>query len=145
MMSRPLTGRLSEPADDRAILIDDAATETRVMTAMLAGGGSGHPTRAGHAGHPAIRQRVIEEDGVPASFGRLVILGDHAYLGDVVTLPAFRRRGHAAAIVRRLLDDALAAGAHDCMLASTAMAHDLYLRFGFTDALSMVEFRTSED
>ena len=57
-------------------------------------------------------------------------------------VPAYRRRGHAVAIMRSLLDDALAFGATACVLASTAMAHGLYLRFGFRDAMPMVEFQT---
>ena len=142
LMVRPLTQRVSLLGDDRAQLIEDAATEDRVLSAILATGGSEHPTRSGLVADPAIRQRWISDGGEPASFGRIVLLGDHAYLGDMATVPAYRRRGHAAAIMRSLLDDALAAGAADCVLAATAMAHDLYLRFGFRDVMPMVGFQT---
>jgi GNAT superfamily N-acetyltransferase len=142
LMVRPLTQRVSLMGDDRALLIEDAATEERVLSAILATGGSEHPTRSGLVADPAIRQRWISDGGEPASFGRMVLLGDHAYLGDMATVPAYRRRGHAAAIMRSLLDDALAAGATACVLAATAMAHGLYLRFGFRDVMPMVGFQT---
>ncbi len=71
-----------------------------------------------------------------------MVLGKTAYLGDVATAPPYRRRGHAAAITRRLLDDALAAGATTCVLVTTAMAHDLYLKFGFAEVMPIVEFRS---
>jgi GNAT superfamily N-acetyltransferase len=143
LMIRPLTERVSQLVDERVALIEDAATEDRVVSAILATGESQHPTRSGHAADPAIRQRWILDGGEPASFGRMVLLGDHAYLGDMATLPAYRRRGHAAAaIMRSLLDDALAAGATACVLAATAMAHGLYLRFGFREVMPMVGFQT---
>jgi GNAT superfamily N-acetyltransferase len=142
LMVRPLTQRVSQLGDERAVLIEDAATEDRVLSAILATGGSEHPTRGGHVADPAIRQRWISDGGEPASFGRMVLLGNHAYLGDMATVPAYRRRGHAAAVMRSLLDDALAAGATACVLASTAMAHGLYLRFGFRDVMPMVGFQT---
>jgi GNAT superfamily N-acetyltransferase len=142
LMIRPLTERVSQSGDDRVALIEDAATEDRVVSAILATGESQHPTRSGHAADPAIRQRWILDGGEPASFGRIVLLGDHAYLGDMATLPAYRRRGHAAAIMRSLLDDALAAGATACVLAATDMAHGLYLRFGFREVMPMVGFQT---
>ena len=141
LMIRPLTESVAQAGDERAVGIEDAATEDRVVSAILAASGSGHPTRSGHVADPTIRQRWIEDGGEPASFGRMVLLGNHAYLGDMATVPAYRRRGHAAAIVRNLLDDALAAGATACVLASTAMAHGLYLGFGFRDVMPMVGFQ----
>jgi GNAT superfamily N-acetyltransferase len=142
LMIRSLTQRVAQLGDERAVLIEDAATEDRVVSAILATGGSEHPTRSGHVADPAIRQRWISDGGEPASFGRIVLLGNHAYLGDMATVPAYRRRGHAAAIMRRLLDDALASGATTCVLASTAMAHGLYLGFGFREVMPMVGFQT---
>jgi GNAT superfamily N-acetyltransferase len=142
LMVRPLRQSVSQAGDERAMLIEDAATEDRAVSAILATGGSEHPTRSGHVGDPTIRQRWISDGGEPASFGRMVLLGDYAYLGDMATVSAFRRRGHAAAIMRSLLGDALTAGATACVLASTAMAHGLYLRFGFQDVMPMVGFQT---
>ena len=142
LMVRPLTHEVSQAGDERALLIEDAATEDRVVSAILATGGSEHPTRSGHVGDPTIRQRWILDGGEPASFGRAVLLGNHAYLGDMATVPAYRRRGHATAIMRSFLDDALAAGATACVLASTDMAHRLYLGFGFQDVMPVVGFQT---
>lgn len=142
LMVRPLRHGVSQAGDKRAMLIQDAATEDRVVSAILAIGGSEHPTSSGHVDDPTIRQRWISDGGEPASFGRMVLLGNHAYLGDMATVPAYRRRGHAAAIMRSLLDDALAAGATACVLASTAMAHGLYLGFGFQEVLPVVGFQT---
>jgi GNAT superfamily N-acetyltransferase len=142
LMVRPLTHEVSQPNDERALLIEDGVTEDRVVSAILATGESEHPTRSGHVADPTIRQRWISDSGEPASFGRMVLLGDHAYLGDMATVPAYRRRGHAGAIMRSLLDDALATGASACVLASTSIAHGLYLRFGFQDVMPMVGFQT---
>jgi GNAT superfamily N-acetyltransferase len=145
MMARPLAIRLAQPGDERVCEIIDAETEERVLRAVLPDGGTGHPTRGGHAGNPVIRQCWIADGGEPAAFGRLVLLGNYAYLGDMATAPAYRRRGHAAAIAQRLLDDALAAGARTCVLVSTAMAHPLYQKLGFTEVTPNIEFRSSDD
>jgi ribosomal protein S18 acetylase RimI-like enzyme len=142
LMIRSLTHEVSQLGDERAVLIEDAATEDRVLSVILATGESEHPTRSGHVADPTIRQRWISHDGEPASFGRMVLLGNYAYLGDMATVPAYRRRGHAGAIMRSLLDDALAAGATACVLASTSMAHGMYLRFGFQDVMPVVGFQT---
>jgi GNAT superfamily N-acetyltransferase len=142
LMVRPLTHEVSQSGDERAVLIEDAATEDRVVSAILAIGQSEHPTRSGHVADPTIRQRWISDDGEPASFGRMVLLGNHAYLGDMATVSAYRRRGHAGAIMRSLLDEALAAGTTACVLASTSMAHGIYLRFGFQDVMPVVGFQT---
>ena len=142
VMARPLATALAQPGDERARAIADAETEDRVLRAVLPDGGTGHPLQDGLAGKPAVRQRWVEDGGEPAAFGRIVLLGEMAYLGDVATAPPYRRRGHAAAITRRLLDDALAAGATTCVLVTTAMAHGLYQGFGFEEVMPIVEFRS---
>lgn len=142
MMSRPLLTPLAQPGDERVLAIADATTEARVLRAVLPDGGTGHPTTGGLVANLAIRQRWIEDSGAPAAMGRLVHCGDIAYLGDVATVPAYRRRGHAGAITRQLLDDALAAGATRCILVTTEMAHALYRNLGFRDVMPIVEFRT---
>jgi GNAT superfamily N-acetyltransferase len=142
VMARALTEPLAVPGDERAQTIFDAMTEARVLRAVLPDGGTGHPTRGGHVGNPSIRQRWVEDGGEPVAFGRVVVPGEIAYLGDMATAPAYRRRGHAAAIARRLLDDAMAVGATTTILVSTAMARDLYAKLGFTAVMPMVEFRS---
>jgi ribosomal protein S18 acetylase RimI-like enzyme len=142
VMTHPLASPFSQPGDERVRTIADAATEDRVLRAVLPDGGTGHPLRGGLSGNPAVRQRWVEDGGEPAAIGRLVLLGAAAYLGDVATSPPYRRRGHAAAITRRLLDDALTAGATTCVLVTTAMAYGLYQGFGFAEVMPIVEFRS---
>jgi GNAT superfamily N-acetyltransferase len=142
VMARSLPEPLAAPGDERVRSIVDATTEARVLRAVLPDGGTGHPARGGHTANFAIRQRWVEDGGEPAAFGRLVLLGEIAYLGDMATVPAYRRRGHAVAIARHLLDDTLTAGATTSILVSTAMARDLYPKLGFTEVTPMVEFRS---
>lgn len=140
LMSSPLNKRWFQSGDERARLVEDLTTEAGIIAAMEEEGGSGHPTKAGLAGNPRVRQRWIEEDGQPASFGRLVLSDTIAYLGDVVTRDAFRRRGHAGSIVRRLLDDAIDHGATQCVLTSTAMGRPIYANMGFSLVAPVFEF-----
>src|SRR5215212_9977513 len=142
LMVRPLTQHVSQLGDDRAALIQDAAKEDRVVSEILATGASEHSTRSGDVADLSVRQHWVSGGGEPASFGRIVLLGNLAYLGDMATVPAYRRRGHATAIKCRLLDDALASGATACVLASAAMTHGLYPGFGFRDVMPMVGFQT---
>lgn len=142
VMVRPLVTALSQPGDDRVRDIGDVAMEERVLRAVLPDGGTGHPLQGGLAGDARIKQRWVEDEDVPAAFGRIVMVGAFAYLGDVATAPAFRRRGHAAAITRCLLDDALAAGATTCLLVATPMAHGLYRAMDFTDMMPILEFQS---
>ena len=142
VMARSLVAPLAQPGDEQVRVITDTETEDRVLRAVVPDGGTGHPTRCDLAGDPAVRQGWIEDGGEAAAFGRLVVLGETAYLGNMVTVPTYRRRGYAAAIARRLLDDAFAAGATGCVLVSTAMAYELYRQVGFTAVMPIVEFRS---
>jgi GNAT superfamily N-acetyltransferase len=142
MMARPLATSLAQPGDERVRDVGDVEMEARVLRAVLPDGGTGHPLRGGFSGDARVRQQWVEDEGAPAAFGRIVLLGEFAYLGDVATAPPYRRRGHAAAITRRLLDDALTAGATTCLLATTAMAHGLYRSFDFADLMPIVEFQS---
>ena len=142
MMLRPLDAPLARPGDERARPVTDPVTEARAFAAVRDLVSAGHPARDGHTANPAVRQRWVEDAGEPAAFGRLVLTGDWAYVGDIATVPAFRRRGHAGAIFRALLDDALAAGASRALLVSTPMALDLYRANGFAEALPLTEYRS---
>lgn len=53
-----------------------------------------------------------------------------AYLADVFVLETFRRRGHAKALVRAVVDHPRLQGLRRFLLA-TSDAHGLYARFGF--------------
>jgi hypothetical protein len=72
----------------------------------------------------------------------LLLVGDYAYLGDVMTFPAYRRRGQTAAFCRHLLDDAMAGVARRCILVSTPVAHMLYAGLVSTNVMSIVGFQS---
>jgi ribosomal protein S18 acetylase RimI-like enzyme len=61
-------------------------------------------------GQPGWSLYVARVDGRPAAAGILFIHGGGGYLADSATDPAFRRRGLHAAMLRRRLQDAAAAG-----------------------------------
>ena len=62
----------------------------------------------------------------------VVSLGGVGYVDNVATLPHFRRRGIAAAVVDRMVREARTAGAeHVCLLADEPGPIRLYGRLGF--------------
>lgn len=69
----------------------------------------------------------------------LLLLDATALIDHVVTLPHARRRGYADAIVRRLCDEAGAAGAKMCWLITDpdGPARRLYERLGFAEATTI--------
>lgn len=81
-------------------------------------------------------------DGVPAASGLLLIGGDTAELAAVGARPAFRRRGLAEAVCRRLLDSYFAAG--DLVwLSAAAGAEPLYTKLGFHPVGTQLNFGRS--
>src|ERR1700722_9463803 len=58
--------------------------------------------------------------------------GRQAYILNVYTLPAFRRRGIASAILTKLLDHAKSDGCAKVSLHTVAQARDMYAKAGFT-------------
>ena len=78
-------------------------------------------------------------DGVPAASGLLLIGGGSAELAAVGTRPAFRRRGLAQAVCRRLLD-AYFAGGDLAWLSAAAGAEPLYARLGFRAVGTQLNF-----
>ena len=57
--------------------------------------------------------------------------GQNAYIMNLYTEPAYRRRGIAAQTLRYLIDEAYARGITRISLDSTAMGRPLYEKFGF--------------
>jgi GNAT superfamily N-acetyltransferase len=79
---------------------------------------------------------VLRDGEEPLACGCVVIDGDVAGIFNMVTALAQRGRGHATAIVARLLQHAVAGGARTAYLqvdAANAPARGVYGRFGFCD------------
>lgn len=78
-------------------------------------------------------------DGVPAASGLLLIGGDTAELAAVGTRPAFRRRGLAEAVCRRLLESYFGTEAL-VWLSAAAGAEPLYAKLGFRRVGTQLNF-----
>jgi len=79
---------------------------------------------------------TLREDGQDLACGSVLLEGETAGIFNMVTADAHRGRGHATAIVGRLLQHAAAAGAHKVYLqvdAGNTPARRVYDRFGFRD------------
>jgi ribosomal protein S18 acetylase RimI-like enzyme len=122
--------------------VPDAETAARIVTAQTSAGLRAHPMTRAHIDDPRSLHYWVESEGEVAAFARLALLGEDAYLADVVTLPAYRRRGFANALARQLLVDARERGAHRCVLAATEMAHGLYRSMGFADVTPLIGVNT---
>lgn len=77
---------------------------------------------------------VGSDDGAPVATASVLLTGATAGLYFVATRPAWRRRGHGAAMTSAALDLARTAGADLAVLGSSAVGHSLYRSLGFTDA-----------
>jgi ribosomal protein S18 acetylase RimI-like enzyme len=141
LMERNFRLPIPEPEVD-APPVADLAVGKRIVAAERAAGIRPHPINAVHLSNPSVFNRWVDIDGEPPAFGRLVVLDYRAYLSDVVTMPAFRKRGLAKALVLHLLRDALEAGARICVLTSSEMGFDLYDRLGFEDLIPLTGFQT---
>jgi hypothetical protein len=88
------------------------------------------------AGIDGATRYLARVDGQPAAAGVLFRLGDLGYLASAATLEPFRRRGCQAALIRRRLADAAAAGCTTaCTLTDWAsQSHANMARAGFTTA-----------
>jgi ribosomal protein S18 acetylase RimI-like enzyme len=122
--------------------LTELATGQRIVAAERAAGIKPHQIEAEHFTHGTILHRWIVLEGEVAAFARLALADDAAYLADVITLPAFRRRGCGDALVRDLLNDARERGATRCILASTEMAVSVYRGVGFEVVMPLTGFET---
>jgi ribosomal protein S18 acetylase RimI-like enzyme len=86
--------------------------------------------RTGHG-----RSFAVVEDGVAVSAAILYSDGRTAQVEDVATLPAYRGRGHAKAVVQRAVEAALAARHEFVFLVADAddWPKELYRRLGFEE------------
>ncbi|MBI4259452.1 MAG: GNAT family N-acetyltransferase [Actinobacteria bacterium] len=75
---------------------------------------------------------AVRVDGEMEAFGALLVQGDTGYVDNIVTMPPFRRRGLAAAVVVRIVDEARRGGARRTfLLADRPDPIRLYERLGF--------------
>jgi ribosomal protein S18 acetylase RimI-like enzyme len=142
-MERDLLEPLPEPPIE-APSIEDVSTGNRIIAAERAAGIRPDPIVAAHLDDPTVFNRWVEIDDEPAAFGRLVVLGHRAYLSEIVTLPAFRRRGLAKSLIIHLIRDAQEADAQTCALTSSEMGLALYLQLGFEELIPLTGFQTPQ-
>ena len=76
----------------------------------------------------------VSVDGRVAGVGSIHVLDHVGYVYEVLTMPAYRRRGIAGAVVRRLVHEGFHEGAREVVLLSDAPnAIRLYRTIGFED------------
>ncbi len=80
---------------------------------------------------PAVVVLQVAADGEPACTGKVALVGGHAFVSDIATLPAYRRRGVARSLMLGLHVAARDAGAKTTVLASSDMGRALYLGLGY--------------
>lgn len=85
-------------------------------------------------GVPGLDGWVLVERGRAVVGAWSYLLGDDCGIYTVGTVPAWRRRGLAAALLRRVLAVAVARGARTATLQSTRMGQPLYAGLGFVPA-----------
>ena len=102
------------------------ATSEEVVREVVAAGEVA--ARAGNS-----RFFAVQVDGRPVAAAQLNSDGRIAEVDDVATLPEFRRRGYASAVVLRAVEEALATG-HDLVFLVAEdedWPKELYARLGF--------------
>jgi GNAT superfamily N-acetyltransferase len=95
----------------------------------------GRALRPGEACEAAPRCRLyfIEQGGEPVAWGRSVSTDPHgAYVGGLSTLPAYRRRGMATAILHAIVADDRRFGAPYSVLLASKTGELVYRKFGYT-------------
>jgi ribosomal protein S18 acetylase RimI-like enzyme len=83
---------------------------------------------------------VGHEDGRPVVAGMGLRTGRTIGIYNIATIPAARRRGHAAAMTRRIIADALPAGCDVAVLQSSDMGRPIYEALGFRDVVAYRAF-----
>lgn len=138
LMLAELTDANSLP--DPELVLSRLASMAEVERVLAAHRSVGYPERLfsqAQLDDPAIVIRVAFGGDDLIALGKMALLDTGAYITDVMTMPAHRRQGWGAAIVRQLHADARAAGLGWSALTSTEMARSLYERLGY-QALGMV-------
>lgn len=92
------------------------------------------------AGTLGVRNFLACYGGAPAGIGTLYCRGDVAGIYNMATLPDFRRRGLARAVLTRLLDEAAGLGCDLVGLTPTDMGESLYTSMGFEAAYQEMHY-----
>jgi len=85
---------------------------------------------------PEVRAYLGEVDGVPVTTGLGVRVGMSIGVFNIGTPAEYRRRGYAAAITARIVEDGLAAGATWAWLQSSEAGYGVYEGLGFRNTES---------
>ena len=94
-------------------------------------------------GRPGLSAWVMVQDGIAVATTWAFLHGTDCGIYAVETLPAWRRRGLARALVEHVLHHAFEQGARTASLQSTAMGRPLYETMGFVPAGRYEEWATS--
>lgn len=105
-----------------------------------AGGGAGSG-QGGICGGDAVASIGLVVHDVPPSPGRTA--GREAYIMNLTTLPAYRRRGIAGALLQHVLDVVRAEGIPIASLHATGAGRGIYARAGFALDPDLPELRLS--
>ncbi len=73
------------------------------------------------------------------------LAGINAYILNMYTLPEWRGKGLASALVQRLVEHARSAGATRVALRATDAGRPVYERYGFTSDASYMSLRITDD
>lgn len=139
-MSLDLHVRATAPSS-RLVVTHVRSPSDVAAFATAAANAAGHPSPVSdperylgarwlHVG--GVSGHVAFVDGEPAGTGRMIV-DERGWAGifAVSTVPRFRRRGIARAMMEHLLWSARAAGAHSAVLQTSEMARSLYEDLGF--------------
>ena len=120
---------IDHPAD--AVTAVSPADAERSHALQLAQTGRVRLITPAQLADPAVVVLQVRVDSEPACTGKVVLLEDHAYVSDIATLPAYRRRGLARSLMLGLHAAARDADAHTAVLTSSEMGRALYLGLGY--------------
>ena len=84
---------------------------------------------------------VAYSGDMPVACSTLLVVCGLATLWDIATDPAYRRRGYAAALVRRQLEAAIGRGCRRAALNSSALGYSMYVKAGFDTMVLVPELQ----
>jgi predicted GNAT family acetyltransferase len=79
-------------------------------------------------------QYILKHEERQVAMGAWILTPEHsAFIDDVETEEAYRRRGFAQILMQRMVRDAVAAGATESILSANPMGKPLYQKLGYTE------------